>query len=339
MNIFSLLTPRMLWRLARGMFVALTNKKAAGCPLAVCWFVNLACNAKCHFCCKAREIRQGNDRFPQLGLDDAKKLLAKIRNTVDLIYISGGEPLIHPHILEILIEARRLGFSSVGMSSNLINLDKCPKVLDYLDAISVSIHAPDAASHAKILNVSTKTAQRVFDNLEIIKNHPRREKMMALINCVVTKDNLPAATELVSFAKKHGFLLEVVPANDKGTLPKDLAGNPEYVAFIDMLLDQRKSGQGAHLAGSTDYYKRIRDFKPFRCFPYGVPNIMPNGRLCTPCDISGQYAVNVLEYPTLKKAVRASLSDLGDYPCKKGYCFKSGVIERSRLFGMFANKT
>ena len=156
------LTSKMLGRLVRGMFVAMTNKKAAGCPLGVCWFVNFACNAGCHFCCKAKEIREGTDRFPQLGLNDAKALMKKIRATVDLLYLSGGEPLIHPHILDILKEARRLGFASVGMSSNLINLDQCPEVLDYLDAVSVSIHAPDAKNHAQTLDVPLQTAERVF---------------------------------------------------------------------------------------------------------------------------------------------------------------------------------
>jgi hypothetical protein len=88
------------------------------------------------------------------------------------------------------------------------------------------------------------------------------------------------------------------------------------------------------LAGSTAYYERIRDFVPFRCFPYGVPNIMPDGSLCTPCDVSGQTAVNVLDYDALKEALLASVPHLGAYPCREGKCFKAGIVERSRLFGL-----
>jgi hypothetical protein len=61
---------------------------------------------------------------------------------------------------------------------------------------------------------------------------------------------------------------------------------------------------------------------------------MPDGRLCTPCDVSEQYGVSVLDHPTLKAAVKASLGSLGDYPCEAGHCFKAGIIERSRLFGL-----
>ena len=99
----------------------------------------------------------------------------------------------------------------------------------------------------------------------------------------------------------------------------------------------RRQGQAPHLAGSSAYYQRIRSFRPFRCFPYGVPNIMPDGRLCTPCDVSGQYGVNVLDYPSLREAMKASAPHLGEYPCRRGHCFKAGILERSRLFGLLAS--
>ena len=133
------------------------------------------------------------------------------------------------------------------------------------------------------------------------------------------------------------FLLELVPANDHGRIPRDFHGNPEYTSLIDRLIELRREGQANHLAGSTHYYETIRDFKPFRCFPYGIANILPDGRLCTPCDVSEQYALSVLDYDSLKDAVKASYPHLGKYPCHAGGCFKAGIIERSRLFGLLAS--
>jgi tetrahydromethanopterin S-methyltransferase subunit B len=63
---------------------------------------------------------------------------------------------------------------------------------------------------------------------------------------------------------------------------------------------------------------------------------MPDGRLCTPCDVSGQHAVNVLDHRSLKTAVKASRPHLGAYPCREGHCFKAGILERSRLFGLLS---
>jgi hypothetical protein len=157
-----------------------------------------------------------------------------------------------------------------------------------------------------------------------------------MVNCVINEQNLSSVPGMVAFTKRHGCMLEVAPANENGQIPRGLADNPEYVRVIDELLELRRSKQAPHLAGSTHYYERIRSFEPFRCFPYGVPNIMPDGRLCTPCDVSGQHAVNVLDYPNLKAAIKASLPSLGTYPCKRGMCFKAGIIERSHLFGLLA---
>lgn len=333
-DIISLMSPRPLWRLVRGIVRAPFDDDFAGSPIAVCWFTNFSCNAKCSFCCKAAEIRGGRDRFGPLGMERAGELLAKIRASVEMLYLSGGEPLIHPPLVDIIREARRLEFASIGMSSNLIALDQRPEVLDRLDAISVSIHSPDVAAHARNLGVPVRLAERVFENLDLIRRHPRRREFKVLVNCVINRSNLDSVLDMVAFTRRHGFLLELVPANERGRAPKDLAGNAEYEALIDRLIAMRTSGEAPHLAGSTAYYKRIRSFEPFRCFPYGVPNIMPDGRLCTPCDVSEQVAVSVLDHEHLRAAVGASRPFLGDYPCENGHCFKAGIVERSRLFGL-----
>ncbi len=333
-DIISLLSPRLAWRLVRGIARSAFDEHFAGAPLAVCWFTNFSCNARCHFCCKAAEIRAGRDHFPPLPLDKAKRLMAKIRDKVGLLYLSGGEPTIHPYIIDILKEAKALDFDSVGISSNLIALDKNLEILEFIDAIGVSIHSPDVEVHARNLGVPVKLAAKAFDNLGILQEYSGRNGIKVLINCVINPGNMHTVLKMVEFTANRNLLLELVPANDCGTIPKELSDNPHYRDLIDHLLELRKSGQAEHLAGSTYYYSAIRDLKPFRCFPYGVPNIMPDGRLCTPCDVSQQYAVNVLDHKHIKDAVRASLPFLGSYPCKEGRCFKAGILERSRLFGL-----
>ena len=333
-DIMTLLSPRLVWRLLRGMVRSVVDEKFSGWPLAVCWFTNFSCNARCSFCCKAAEIRAGRSQFPPLSLDDAERLLTIIHRKVDLLYLSGGEPLINPHIIDICRTARQIGFSSIGISSNLIALEPRAEILEYVDAIGVSLHAPNPAAHAGQLNVSLSDGQRVFANLEMLKQFSSDNRIRVVINCVITPANLDHIIDMVAYTAENGFLLEVVPANEHGHRPRGLHQNPRYLALIDQLIELRRSGQAPHLAGSSHYYQTIRDFKPFRCFPYGVANILPDGRLCTPCDISEQYSVNLLDHTDLSSAIRASLPHLGNYPCQAGKCFKAGIIERSHLFGL-----
>jgi MoaA/NifB/PqqE/SkfB family radical SAM enzyme len=335
-DIITMLSPRLAWRLVRGIARGAFDDDYAGSPLAVCWFTNFSCNANCHFCCKAAEIRAGRDSFPPLPLDEAKRLMAKIRTKVSLLYLSGGEPTIHPNIIDILKEAKALDFDSVGISSNLIALDRKIEILEYVDAVAASIHSPQPQVHAQNLKVPVPVAEKVFDNLLMLSQYARQNNIKVLVNCVINPDNLHTVPDMVQFTAEHGLLLELVPANDCGRIPRVLSSNRQYAALIDRVIEMRQSGQAKHLAGSTYYYEAIRDLKPFRCFPYGVPNIMPDGRLCTPCDVAAQYAVNVLDHENIKDAVKASLPFLGDYPCKQGTCFKAGIIERSRLFGLLA---
>ena len=127
LDILSLMSPRSLWRIARGILRAPLSTDYAGSPLAVCWFTNFSCNAKCPFCCKAAEVRAGREEFPPLTLPRAKDLLDRVRRSVDMLYLSGGEPTLHPHLEEIVRYAKEIGFSSVGMTSNLILLDQDPQ--------------------------------------------------------------------------------------------------------------------------------------------------------------------------------------------------------------------
>lgn len=335
-DILSIFSARTGWRLARGVIRAAFEADFSGAPLAVCWFTNFTCNAHCPFCCKAKEIAGGDSRFVPLSPEKALVLLEKIRLKVNLLYISGGEPTFHPHIEEILGAARSLAFDSVGISSNLILLDEKPGILDHISVIGCSIHSPSVKIHAKSLGVPQKTAERVFANLESLKTVAGQKGIRVLLNCVVTPWNMDTVRQMVDFAGERGFLLEIAPANEHGQIPRGLHKNPKYVKLVNDLLALRKSGKAPHLAGSTHYYKTIRDFKPYRCFPYGVANIMPDGSLCTPCDVSGQYGVNVLNHEDLGHAVKASMPYLGSYPCREGKCFKAGIVERSRLFGLLA---
>jgi MoaA/NifB/PqqE/SkfB family radical SAM enzyme len=333
LKVFSL---RTLWRLTRGMARAPFDRKYAGSPLAVCWFVNFECNARCIFCCKAGEIEKGKQSFPPLDLEGSVELLKRIRRSVDMLYISGGEPLMHPPLRAILKEARALRFKSLGMTSNILLLDRFRDVLDDVDVFTASIHGSDPETHAKVMGISLDHARKAFDHLNILQDEHQRSGLRVMVNFVINEVNLHQAMGMVELTRDKGFLLELVPANEHGGIPLKLAADSRYQALIKQLIALRKSGKAPHLAGSTAYYRRIGSFRPFRCFPYGVPNITPDGRLCTPCDVSEQYGVAVLNYPTLKDAVRASAPYLGDYPCSKGHCFKAGIIERSRLFGLFA---
>ncbi len=235
-DIITLLSGRLVWRLMRGMARGAFDADYAGDPLAVCWFTNFSCNAQCHFCCKAAEIRAGKEMFPVLPLDKTQLLLEKIRRKVSLLYLSGGEPSIHPNIVDILQQAESLDFQSVGMSSNLIALDEKPEILDYIDAIGISIHSPSVKLHARNLGVAEKVAERVFANLELLKAKSKDKNIKVLVNCVITAENLSTVFDMVEFTSQHGFLLELVPANNKGHLPKELYDNAEYVSLINKLL-------------------------------------------------------------------------------------------------------
>ena len=86
------------------------------------------CNLDCHYC------NEYDNSLPHPDTDDLKKYLDKIRELGCLrIGFQGGEPLMHPDVVELVRYAKELGFLKVSMSTNAFLLTK-PMLADLADA-------------------------------------------------------------------------------------------------------------------------------------------------------------------------------------------------------------
>src|SRR5512142_1122762 len=82
-----------LFRLTRGDFTL--------SPRLAVYYVTMQCNLNCTYC-EDFGSRRNHQVTPNPALEDAKQILKVIRSGVDRLWITGGEPLMVPHILELL---------------------------------------------------------------------------------------------------------------------------------------------------------------------------------------------------------------------------------------------
>ena len=82
--------------------------------------ITSGCNMKCVYC-----HNEGNHVINQLSKDDIEEL---IKNSYDLqleqVRITGGEPLIHKDILEIVQMLAEKYHLKVGINTNIIEIEK-----------------------------------------------------------------------------------------------------------------------------------------------------------------------------------------------------------------------
>ena len=165
-------------------------------PLTINWAINNSCNFACSHC-YSRE-----DTHEELARDVLYACLEKVAKAgVFSINFGGGEPLLHPNLLEIASFASGLGLR-VSMNSNgwLIDRDKA-LVLKQAGftkvGISVDSHLPEV--HDGFRGVAGSHA-RALAALGYLKE----AGITTSISTVICRINCNTIDELVAMAMAHG---------------------------------------------------------------------------------------------------------------------------------------
>ena len=152
------------------------------------------CNNNCLFCLDS-------DR-----LDKEHKSIQNILSEIDFVInckkliISGGEPTIHPQIIEIVEYAKEKGFEKIQIVTNgrmLSNKDFCEKIIKAgLTEVTFSIHGIEDI-HDKLTNVPGSFKQ-IIKGIRNVKRYPG---IIINTDTCITKVNHQHLLKLVKFMK------------------------------------------------------------------------------------------------------------------------------------------
>src|SRR5512146_2866422 len=113
-------------------------------PRLAVYYVTLQCNLNCTYC-EDFGARRNHQLTPAPPLEDARRILAVIRTGVDRLWLTGGEPLLHPQLLDLLAYARKdLKFRQISLITNGTLLSQNLNVLPFLDRLIISLDALDS---------------------------------------------------------------------------------------------------------------------------------------------------------------------------------------------------
>lgn len=207
-------------------------------PLEIRLQLTTRCNYDCEFCFNKQSLQ--NLGFGQSGKDlpkeTAKKIISKIfEEGIEEVRFTGGEPLLHPNIIELLSLAKKNGLSTtLNTNASLITPEKAKKIAACTDKALISMHSlplgKKAEAAAKALakagcetRAATVLTRQNIQNLE--KFHEALLKMPfsqwvllrqipnALNKEPVSVQDMQTAVEKIesfnaSRAKKDWFLIE-----------------------------------------------------------------------------------------------------------------------------------
>ncbi len=305
-------------------------------PLVISYYATAYCNLNCTYC-EDFGLRRNALQPAPLSLEDARRLLRIIRRATDSLVITGGEPLLYPHLDALLTYARNtLHFRSLTVLTNAARLHERWNVLQPITRLMVSLDTLDLTRRAATWGTTTTTAQRIEANIIEAARRQQTAAFRLVVNCVVTPETLAQAEDVLTFCLEHGALFSFSPQSANNWPRYALLVSQPYRDFVDRLITLKRAG--GPILGSLAYLRTVRDFMPYACYPMLAPRVLVDGSLAYPCrpieregDAHGGHAVNLLRAGSWREAIRQAVQRYGLPPSTCGSCYQQCYIEPSLM--------
>jgi len=140
-------------------------------PVLCNYYVTYRCNATCSFC----DIWEKPS--PYVTLENAKQNLRDLKKLgVRVIDFTGGEPLLHQQLDQLLREAKRLGFITTVTSNGLLYPKYAKKFRGLIDMLHFSLDSPVPEEHD--LSRGVKCFDKVMESIAICKSFGERPDVL-----------------------------------------------------------------------------------------------------------------------------------------------------------------
>lgn len=170
-------------------------------PILLHYYITHRCNCRCSFC----DIwKSGNTRDARLqdvnrNLQDARKL------GVRFVDFTGGEPLLHTELPQMLGLAKNLGFQTSVTTNCTFYPKRADELKHKIDFFHFSLDSLVAGQHNKLRGANV--FDKVMESIDTARSLGEKPDLLYTI----TNDNADQLPLLAEFAKRCGLMLIVNP--------------------------------------------------------------------------------------------------------------------------------
>jgi len=173
-------------------------------PILANYYVTYRCNARCDFCdiWRTKKYRHIEDAQMQ----DVKNNLSALKKLgVRFVDFTGGEPLLHRQLPEMLEYAKHLGLRTSITTNCLLYSQRAVDTRGLVDFLHFSLDSVSRATHDRLRGVCCFDS--VMTSIETAENLGETPDLLF----TVTEENWTEIGEMVAFAQKRGLVLIVNP--------------------------------------------------------------------------------------------------------------------------------
>lgn len=171
------------------------------------------CNLRCVYC-MPKEGLQWQPRADQLSVDEIVRVVeTAAQGGVRRVRLTGGEPLVHPHVVEIVRRIASIqNIEGVSLTTNAMLLERLahPLADAGLKRVNISLDSLDADKFKRITRGGDLT--RVWKGIAAAERaHLAPIKLNTVIVRGLNADELPTLAQLTMENDWHARFIEVMP--------------------------------------------------------------------------------------------------------------------------------
>lgn len=281
-----------LWlglRIYRGLF---SNLLGVMVPLFCGHKLTYNCNLRCKMCPFWKKS------VKDASIEREKAILQRIYDSGACgIAFEGGEPLLRADLAEILAFSRSLPLHTSIVTNGTLLESRIEEIAPFIDGVVyVSLDGLEK-THDTIRGVSGcfKSAIRGIT--------ASREKVPVTINTTIMAENLHEIEDIVKLAKELGARISVAVSHEYCNAKAPAPTTVEIAKIAKKLIEMKKNGYP--LVHSTSYLMVLSKEKNWKCKPWALINVSPEGKLVLPCYVRNEYATSFSVFET---SIKTSIS-------------------------------
>lgn len=253
-------------------------------PVLCNYYVTYRCNAKCGFC----DIWERPS--PYITLENAQQNLKDLQRLgVKVIDFTGGEPLLHRQLPELLTLAKDLGFITTVTTNTLLYPKLAAQLAGKIDMLHFSLDAIEPEKHNESRGVACY--DHLLQSIEIAKSLGEKPDILFTVN----NENVSEIEEVYSFfVQKKGLHLILNPIFEYNSVGSQIAmptienlqkwASISGVYLNESFLDLRKAGGNSIQnpicrAASTTIVISPENELVLPCYHLGLQNFPIQNRL------------------------------------------------------------
>ena len=218
-------------------------------PIACHLYVTDQCNLDCHYC------TEYDNSIPHPSLEDLKQRIRKVRELGCVrIGLQGGEPLLHPDIVEVVRTCKKAGLRTSLSTNGFMLTPELIRDLEKarLDALQVSVDRM-----TPILS-TRKSLKTIIPKLEYLK----ASRIPFHLSGVLFNDTLEESRQVLEYGLSRGISTHtrLAHAGPDGGMRVAADEKDAMAAFIDEMAGEKRLGRKVHTTRHIlDYQKALLD--------------------------------------------------------------------------------